>query len=99
MLLAGCAGDGSMRATAEAVGLATTPQEPRTFVQQSRRVDAAYIPVGTVVTRQARRKTVQEFKAIESSLDAKRGANDAAGARARSLGATAPAQPAILPTN
>ena len=100
LLLAGCAGDGSVRSVAEATGLATTAQEPRIFVQQSRPVDPLYIPVGTVATRQAKRKTVDEFKTLEATLEAKRQANDAAGTRARALGATTSAPtPTVLPTN
>ncbi|AMJ59577.1 hypothetical protein [Bosea sp. PAMC 26642] len=44
--LAGCASDGPVKGLAEATGLATTPQESKTFVQETRPADSQYIPVG-----------------------------------------------------
>lgn len=45
--LAGCASDGDLvKAPAEAVGLATTAQEPKAFVRESRPAQTEYIPVG-----------------------------------------------------
>jgi hypothetical protein len=100
LALGGCAGDGSVKSAAEVVGLATTAQESKKFVQETRPADPNYIPVGTVVTRTAKRKTVDEFKALEAQLEAKRQANDAAGAQAKVLGTTAPPKPAdAQPTN
>ena len=96
----GCAGDGSVKSAAEVVGLATTAQESKKFVQETRPANPQYIPVGTVATRTAKRKTVDEFKALETQLEAKRSANDAAGAQARTLGTTPPPKPApASPTN
>ncbi|HEY5795827.1 MAG TPA: hypothetical protein VIU82_12495 [Bosea sp. (in: a-proteobacteria)] len=95
---AGCAGGGT-KAIAEAAGMATTAQEPKPFVQETRPADPAYIPVGSAVTRQAQRKPVDDFKKMEAELEAKRTANEAAGTEAKSLGATPPPQPAVLPTN
>lgn len=99
-ILGGCVSEGPVRSVAEAAGMATTAQEPKKFVVDSRHADATYIPVGTVATRTAKRKTVEEFKALEAQLEAKRTANDAAGAKARILGATpAPEPAAAQPTN
>ena len=96
---AGCAGGGT-KVIAEAAGMATTPQEAKPFVQETRPANPAYIPVGSSVTRQAPRKPVDDFKKLEAALEAKRQANEAAGNQARSLGsATVPPQPAKLPTN
>jgi Flp pilus assembly protein TadD len=100
LALAGCvSSDGPVKAVAEATGLATTPQESKPFVRATRRAEADYVPVGTVATREARRKTVPEFKTLEAELEAKRISNDAAGAQAKVLGATPPPKPAIVPTN
>lgn len=45
--LAGCASDeGLVKGTAEAAGLATTPQDPKTFVRESRPTQTDYIPIG-----------------------------------------------------
>lgn len=97
MAVAGCAGEGA-KAVAEAAGMATTAQEAKPFVKETRPVDPAYIPVGSAVTRQAPRKPVDDFKKMEAELEAKRGANEAAGTAAKSLGATPPPKPAVLPT-
>lgn len=95
-LAAGCA-DGT-KGVAEATGLATTAQESKAFVRESRPATMDYIPVGTTVTRAAPRKQVSEFKALEAQLESKRMANEAAGARAKALGATpAPAPARIVP--
>jgi hypothetical protein len=98
MTAAGCAGEGG-KFVAEAAGMATTAQEAKPFVQETRPADPAYIPVGSAVTRQAPRKPVDDFKKMEAELEAKRTANEAAGTQARSLGATPPPKPAVLPTN
>lgn len=100
LALGGCAGDGPVKVVAEVAGMATTPQESRKFVQETRPADPQYIPVGTVATREAKRKTVDEFKALEKQLEAQRTSNDAAGTQARQLGSTPPPKPAeALPTN
>lgn len=44
--LAGCAADGPVKGVAEAAGLATSVQQPKPFVQESRQAQAEYIPVG-----------------------------------------------------
>lgn len=130
MAAAGCAGGGT-KVIAEAAGMATTAQEPKPFVQETRPVEAAYMPIGRtfpveplcqgdgpapapyVPAGQAARfkispdsrkpnddcKPRAEFKKIEAELEAKRTANEAAGAEAKSLGATPAPQPAVLPTN
>jgi hypothetical protein len=98
MAVAGCAGEGG-KAIAEAAGMATTAQEAKPFVQETRPTDPAYIPVGSAVTRQAPRKPVDDFKKMEAELDAKRTANEAAGTAAKTLGATPPPKPAVLPTD
>lgn len=98
-VLAGAAlgGCGAVRGAAELTDLATTPGEPKPFVTETRPQDPKYIPIGTTVTRQAKRKTVDEFKALEAELEAKRISNEAAGAQAQGLGKTAPPAPAVLP--
>lgn len=93
---AGCS-DGT-KGVAEVAGLATTAQESKTFVRESRPAALEYIPVGSSITRQAPRKQVSDFKALEAELDAARAANEAAGTRAKTLGATpAPAPAKIAP--
>jgi hypothetical protein len=96
---AGCAG-GATKVVAEAAGMATTPQEAKPFVQETRPAAVAYIPVGSSVTRQAPRQRVDDFKKMEAELEARRLAIEAAGNQARTLGsATEAPAPAKLPTN
>lgn len=45
--LAGCAGEGGLKGPAEAIGMATTPQESKAFVRETRPAGSEYIPVGT----------------------------------------------------
>jgi hypothetical protein len=47
--LAGCAGEGPVKTVAEVAGIATTPQEPKSFVQQTRPADPAYIPINKTI--------------------------------------------------
>lgn len=47
--LAGCAGDEGIKGVAEAAGMATTPQEAKSFVRETRPTDAQYIPVGSTI--------------------------------------------------
>ncbi len=65
--------------------------------QETRQADAEYIPVGSSVTRNVQRKVLEDFKKIESQLEAKRNANEAAGNTARQLGATPAPEPAKVP--
>jgi hypothetical protein len=47
LALAGCASDdGLVKPSAEAIGLATTPQQAKAFVRESRPAQTDYIPVG-----------------------------------------------------
>jgi hypothetical protein len=46
--LAGCSSDGPVKGVAEVAGLATTAQESKPFVRETRPADPAYIPVGRV---------------------------------------------------
>lgn len=46
--LAACSSDGPVKGVAEVAGLATTPQESKPFVRETRPADPAYIPVGRV---------------------------------------------------
>ncbi|PZO01992.1 MAG: hypothetical protein DCF30_05975 [Hyphomicrobiales bacterium] len=49
-VLAGCVGEGSATKTvAEATGFATTANEPKAWVVESRSSNSDYIPIGTVV--------------------------------------------------
>jgi hypothetical protein len=95
--LAACGGDGNgLRGAAELTGFATTPQASKPFVQATRPATTDYIPVGTTVSRTARQKTPEEFKALEAELEAKRLSNDAAGSQAKTLGATQAPPPAAV---
>lgn len=49
LALAGCAGDETTKAVAEAAGMATTPQESKAFVRETRPSDPRYIPIGTTI--------------------------------------------------
>lgn len=95
-LLGGC---GAVRGVAEITDLATTPAEPKPFVVETRPQDPRYVPVGSTISRDAKRKTVEEFKKLEAELEAKRISNVAAGTQAQSLGNTPPPAPAKLPTD
>jgi len=86
-VLGGCE---AARGVAEMTDLATKPGEPKPFVTETRPQDPKFIPIGTTVSREAKRKTVAEFKALEAELDAKRISNDAAGVQAQSLGKVLP---------
>ncbi|MBN9447025.1 MAG: hypothetical protein J0I67_08930 [Bosea sp.] len=97
MLLGGCE---AARGVAEFTDLATKPAEPKPFVLETRPQDPKYVPVGSAVTRDAKRKTVEEFKKLEAELEAKRISNEAAGVQAQSLGKTPPPAPAAAqPSN
>jgi hypothetical protein len=87
LALGGCE---ATRGVAELTDLATKPGEPKPFVVETRPQDPKYIPIGTTVSRQAKRKTVDEFKKLEAELDAKRISNEAAGSQAQSLGKVLP---------
>ncbi|WP_332682695.1 hypothetical protein [Bosea sp. (in: a-proteobacteria)] len=95
-LLGGCS---AVQGAAELTGLATKPAEPKPFVLETRPQDPRYVPVGTTISRDAKRKTVEEFKKLEAELEAKRLSNVAAGTQAQSLGNTPPPAPAKLPTD
>jgi hypothetical protein len=97
LALGACGADEGFKGVAEAAGMATTPQESKSFVRETRPAELEYIPVGTSVTRAAPRKPVGDYKAIEAELEAKRSANEAAGNTAKALGATPPPQPAKIP--
>lgn len=92
VLLAGIALGGceAARGVAVMTDLATKPGEPKPFVTETRPQDPKYIPIGTTVTREAKRKTVDEFKKLEAELDAKRISNEAAGTQAQTLGKALP---------
>ena len=92
--------DEGFKGVAEAAGMATTPQQSKAFVRETRPAEVQYIPVGSSVTRTAPRKPVDDYKKIESELEAKQKANEAAGETAKSLGATPPPEPAkVQPQN
>ena len=99
MSLAGCGSDEGFKGVAEAAGLATTPQESKAFVRETRPADLEYVPVGSSVTRTAPRKPVEDYKKIEAALEAKQKANEAAGNTAKALGTTPPPEPAKIPKN
>ncbi len=102
VLLAGAALGGceAARGVAELTDLATKPGDPKPFVTETRPQDPKYIPIGTTVSREAKRKTVDEFKKLEAELDAKRISNEAAGTQAQQLGKVLPppAPPPAPPT-
>lgn len=97
--LAGCGSDEGFKGVAEAAGLATTPQESKAFVRETRPADLEYVPIGSKVTRTAPRKPAEDYKKIEAALEAKQKANEAAGNTAKALGATPAPQPAKIPQN
>ncbi len=101
LALAGCQNsappDGPLRSTARAAGFATTTPEPKDFVRESRTGEQNFIPVGSSISRPARKMTPQEFQAIERDLDAQRTKNETAGASAKAAGATPPPAPLKLP--
>lgn len=47
--LAGCAGEEGLKGPAEAIGMATTPQESKAFVRATRPQEMQYIPVGSTI--------------------------------------------------
>ncbi|MBR3193702.1 hypothetical protein [Bosea sp. (in: a-proteobacteria)] len=102
VLLVGAALGGceAARGVAELTDLATKPGDPKPFVTETRPQDPKYIPIGTTVSREAKRKTVDEFKKLEAELDAKRISNEAAGTQAQQLGKVLPppAPPPAPPT-
>lgn len=49
LALAACVGDGPGKVVAEAAGMATTPQESKAFVRETRPSDPRYIPIGTTI--------------------------------------------------
>lgn len=94
LALGGCE---ATRGVAEITDLATKPGDPKPFVLETRPQDPKYIPIGTTASREAKRKTVDEFKKLEAELEAKRMSNEAAGSQAQALGKTPPPAPAPLP--
>jgi hypothetical protein len=98
VLGAGCtATPDSSKSLAETAGFTTRVGDPKPFVLETRRADADYLPVGVTVARPAPKKTAADFKAIEQSLDAKKGSNESAGTQARVLGSTPPPKPPPVP--
>jgi hypothetical protein len=93
MALGGCLQGTPVQSAAQATGFSTTPAEPKDFVKEGRPGEVDYIPVGTKVSRPAKRITPAEFKTMESQLDAQRGSNEAAASQAKVLGATPPPAP------
>ena len=49
LALAGCGSDEGFKGVAEAAGMATTPQESKAFVRETRAAEIEYIPVGTTI--------------------------------------------------
>lgn len=49
LALAGCVGEGPVKSSAEAIGMATTPQESKAFVRETRPGEMEYIPVGSSI--------------------------------------------------
>lgn len=90
LVAGGLGGCQAARGVAEMTDFATTPGEPKPFVVETRPQDPRYIPIGTTVSRQAKRKTVDEFKKLEAELEAKRTSNEAAGSQAQTLGKVLP---------
>jgi hypothetical protein len=86
-----------VKVPAKLVGFAADAPDPKDFVKQSRPDELNYIPVGTKVSREPRKMTPAEFRAIEADLDAAKTRNEAAGAEAKVAGATPPPAPLKLP--
>jgi hypothetical protein len=92
--LAHCAGpDSAVHPLAVAVGAAHADPKIKPFVAETRPAELKYIPVGTSVTRPARKLTPAEFAAYEAELNNRKAADAAAGVAAQRLGATPPPAP------
>jgi hypothetical protein len=98
-VLAGCTETNPVRDAAQGVGLASRPSEPADFVRQSRAsAPSGFMPVGvSAPPRPLRRKSAEEFKAMEAALEADRRRLEADGASARRAGATPPPKPPPAP--
>jgi hypothetical protein len=90
--LAACGEANPVRDAAQSIGLAGRPSPPAPFVVESRdRAPTGFQPVGVdAPPRAARRKTAEEFRALESQLEADRQRLEAEAAAARQAGATPP---------
>ncbi len=98
-LLAGCGETNLVRDAAQGVGLAGRPSEPADFVRSSRdTTSTGFMAVGvSAPPRPVARRTAEEFRAMERSLEADRARLQAQGAAARQAGTTAPAKPPAMP--
>ncbi len=90
--LSACGEANPVRDAARSVGLAGQPSPPAPFVVESRdRAPTGFQPVGVdAPPRAARRKTAEEFRAMETQLDADLRRLEAEAAAARRAGATPP---------
>lgn len=67
--LAGCSSDGPVKGVAEIAGLATTAQEAKPFVRETRPVDPAYVPVGRVFAERPLCKAVPGPLSLEPQTE------------------------------
>ncbi|MBS7739014.1 MULTISPECIES: hypothetical protein [unclassified Chelatococcus] len=94
-LLAAC---NPVRDVAVSTGFGAKEPEPAQFVRESRRDDGGYLPVGVrAPDRTTKALPKADVEALTNSIDARRQANEAAGATARSMGAETNARPVPKP--
>ncbi|MBS7698853.1 hypothetical protein [Chelatococcus sp. YT9] len=87
-----------VRDIAVSTGFGAKEPEPAQFVRESRRGDGGYLPVGVrAPDRPTRALPKADVEALTKSIDARRQANEAAGATARSMGAETNARPVPKP--
>jgi hypothetical protein len=92
--LAACSGDTNLvRDAAVATGVGVEPKTAPDFVAASRPAELDYIRPG-LATRSGKAKSADEVRAMESSMEQTRAANQSKAAEARDLGAkTGPGAP------
>ncbi|CAH1660071.1 conserved hypothetical protein [Hyphomicrobiales bacterium] len=87
-----------VRDVAVSTGFGAKEPESAQFVRESRRGDADYLPVGVrAPDRPTKALPKADVEALTNSIDARRQANEAAGATARSMGAETNARPVPKP--
>lgn len=84
---------------AVSTGFGAKEPESAQFVRDSRRADGAYLPVGVRAPDRALKVLPKsDVEALSAKIDARRQANEAAGATARAMGAETNARPVPKPS-